>query len=88
MSLSYLFQELFIQDGVLLKLASDSHVTDINASGSLSIVEYLDHKISMEWRPNDLIMIEADAQDADWAVVDSIGKPQLILFNILSAHLL
>lgn len=32
--------ELYVQDGVLLKSASASHLTDINSTGALAIVEY------------------------------------------------
>lgn len=33
--------ELYVQDGVLLKSASASHLSDVNTTGTLGIVEYL-----------------------------------------------
>ncbi|KAH8237780.1 hypothetical protein KR032_000066 [Drosophila birchii] len=70
---------LFTHDGVLLKKASAEHISDLNTSGSLSLVEYSSaelprRRLLLEWQPNDSIMIADDSQDqGDWALVDRIS---------------
>ncbi|XP_017151498.1 TBC1 domain family member 17 [Drosophila miranda] len=70
---------LFTHDGVLLKKASAEHISDLNTSGSLSLVEYTSselprRRLYLEWQPNDSIMIADDSQDqGDWALVDRIS---------------
>ncbi|XP_017475372.1 PREDICTED: TBC1 domain family member 15 isoform X1 [Rhagoletis zephyria] len=60
-------------DGVLLRKASVEHITYLNTSGSLSIIGYdTPHRLFIEWRPNDNILIADDSQD--WAVVDTIPR--------------
>lgn len=72
-------QILFTHDGVLLKKASAEHISDLNTSGSLSLVEYCSaelprRRLLLEWQPNDSIMIADDSQDqGDWALVDRIS---------------
>ncbi|XP_026732450.1 TBC1 domain family member 15 isoform X7 [Trichoplusia ni] len=65
--------DLFTQDGVLLKACLGRPVTDLNSIGMLCIVQNPDQTKSIEWRPNDLITIDSDAQDQEWAVVNTIG---------------
>ncbi|XP_068146402.1 uncharacterized protein Tbc1d15-17 [Drosophila tropicalis] len=72
---------VFTHDGVLLKKASAEHITELNTSGSLSLVEYKTintevprRRLFLEWQPNDSIMIADDSQDqGDWALVDRIS---------------
>ncbi|XP_030383658.1 TBC1 domain family member 15 [Scaptodrosophila lebanonensis] len=67
---------LCTHDGVLLKKASAEHISELNTSGSLSLVEYQSHRrrLYLEWHPNDSIMIADDSQDqGDWALVDRIS---------------
>ncbi|XP_026732444.1 TBC1 domain family member 15 isoform X1 [Trichoplusia ni] len=66
-------KDLFTQDGVLLKACLGRPVTDLNSIGMLCIVQNPDQTKSIEWRPNDLITIDSDAQDQEWAVVNTIG---------------
>ncbi|KAH8378283.1 hypothetical protein KR093_010526 [Drosophila rubida] len=67
---------LCTHDGVLLKKANAEHMTEMNTSGSLSLVEYNlpRRRLYLEWQPNDSIMIADDSQDqGDWALVDRIS---------------
>ncbi|XP_017088977.2 small G protein signaling modulator 1 [Drosophila bipectinata] len=67
---------LFTHDGVLLKKASAEHISDLNTSGALSLVEYSlpRRKLFLEWQPNDSIIIADNSQDqGDWALVDRIS---------------
>ncbi|KAM8717056.1 hypothetical protein ACLKA7_003860 [Drosophila subpalustris] len=67
---------LCTHDGVLLKKANAEHISDMNTSGSLSLVEYSlpRRRLYLEWQPNDSIMIADDSQDqGDWALVDRIS---------------
>ncbi|CAB3238724.1 unnamed protein product [Arctia plantaginis] len=66
-------KDLFTQDGVLLKACLGRPITDLNSIGMLCIVENHDNSKSIEWRPNDLITIDSDTQDQEWAVVNTIG---------------
>uniref|UniRef100_W8AH98 TBC1 domain family member 15 n=1 Tax=Ceratitis capitata TaxID=7213 RepID=W8AH98_CERCA len=60
-------------DGVLLRKASVEHIADLNTSGALSIIDYESpHRLYIEWRPNDNILVADDSQD--WAVVDTIPR--------------
>lgn len=77
--LALVFQDLFTQDGVLLKACIGRPVTDLNSIGMLCIVVNPDGSKGIEWRPNDLITIESDTQDQEWAVVNTIGKQIFIL---------
>ncbi|KAH8328448.1 hypothetical protein KR067_009567 [Drosophila pandora] len=67
---------LFTHDGVLLKKASAEHISDLNTSGALSLVEYSlpRRRLFLEWQPNDSIIIADNSQDqGDWALVDRIS---------------
>ncbi|XP_022814351.1 TBC1 domain family member 15 isoform X4 [Spodoptera litura] len=66
-------KDLFTQDGVLLKACLGRPVTDLNSIGMLCIVQNQDNSKTIEWRPNDLITIDSDTQDQEWAVVNTIG---------------
>ncbi|CAH1646457.1 unnamed protein product [Spodoptera littoralis] len=66
-------KDLFTQDGVLLKACLGRPVTDLNSIGMLCIVQNQDNSKTIEWRPNDLITIDSDTQDHEWAVVNTIG---------------
>ncbi|CAH0581583.1 unnamed protein product [Chrysodeixis includens] len=80
-------KDLFTQDGVLLKACLGRPVTDLNAIGMLCIVQNPDGTKSIEWRPNDLITIDSDTQDQEWAVVNTIGRRQRTLSgNITSDY--
>ncbi|XP_067622806.1 TBC1 domain family member 15 [Eurosta solidaginis] len=60
-------------DGVLLRKASVEHIADLNTSGALSVIDYDNpHRLFIEWKPNDNILIADDSQD--WAVVDTIPR--------------
>ncbi|XP_028175648.1 TBC1 domain family member 15 isoform X3 [Ostrinia furnacalis] len=45
----------------------------------LCIVQNGDGTKCIEWRPNDLITIDSDTQDQEWAVVNTIGRRQRTL---------
>lgn len=49
-------------------------VQDLNSIGMLCIVQNGDGTKCIEWRPNDLITIDSDTQDQEWAVVNTIGE--------------
>ncbi|XP_013187321.2 TBC1 domain family member 15 isoform X2 [Amyelois transitella] len=72
-------KDLFTQDGVLLKACIGRPVTDLNSIGMLCIVVNPNGTKCIEWRPNDLITIESDTQDQEWAVVNTIGRRQRTL---------
>ncbi|KAJ0175819.1 hypothetical protein K1T71_008978 [Dendrolimus kikuchii] len=78
-------KDLFTQDGVLLKACLGRPVTDLNAIGMLCIVQNTDGTKCIEWRPNDLITIDSDTQDHEWAVVNTIGRRQRTLSGNLTA---
>ncbi|XP_055386389.1 TBC1 domain family member 15 [Condylostylus longicornis] len=73
-------QVLCTHDGILLKKATAEFITDINNSGSLNLVEYTTpHKhLTIEWRPDENIFIEAD-DDSQWALIDTISKRERTL---------
>lgn len=80
-------KDLFTQDGVLLKACLGRAVTDLNSIGMLCIVQNQDSSKCIEWRPNDLITIDSDTQDQEWAVVNTIGRRQRTLSgNITSDY--
>ncbi|XP_075974891.1 TBC1 domain family member 15/17 [Anticarsia gemmatalis] len=80
-------KDLFTQDGVLLKVCLGRPVTDLNSIGMLCIVQNQDGSKTIEWRPNDLITIDSDTQDQEWAVVNTIGRRQRTLSgNITSDY--
>ncbi|CAH0750484.1 unnamed protein product [Diatraea saccharalis] len=80
-------KDLFTQDGVLLKACIGRPVTDLNSIGMLCIVQNVDNTKCIEWRPNDLITIDSDTQDQEWAVVNTIGRRQRTLSgNITSDY--
>ncbi|XP_072939281.1 TBC1 domain family member 15 isoform X2 [Epargyreus clarus] len=80
-------KDLFTQDGVLLKASMGRPITDLNAIGMLCIVQNPDGSKCIEWRPNDLITIDSDTQDHEWAVVNTIGRRQRTLSgNITSDY--
>lgn len=80
-------KDLFTQDGVLLKACHRRPVTDLNSIGMLCIVQNQDSTKCIEWRPNDLITIDSDTQDQEWAVVNTIGRRQRTLSgNITSDY--
>ncbi|CAG4949391.1 unnamed protein product [Colias eurytheme] len=72
-------KELFTQDGVLLKASIGRPISDLNSIGMLCIVQNGDGTKCIEWRPNDLITIDSDTQDQEWAVVHTIGRRQRTL---------
>ncbi|CAH2108610.1 unnamed protein product [Euphydryas editha] len=72
-------KDLFTQDGVLLKMSNGRPNNDPNAVGMLCLVENPNGTKSIEWRPNDLITIDSDTQDQEWAVVNTIGRRQRTL---------
>lgn len=67
--------ELFVQDGVLLKQAPASHIQHVNSIGTLYISESVSSNQMrfIEWKPND-ITVDSDFQDQEWAVVNTIQK--------------
>ncbi|XP_026314754.1 TBC1 domain family member 15 isoform X4 [Hyposmocoma kahamanoa] len=72
-------KDIFTQDGVLLKACAGRPITDLNSIGMLCIVQNGDGSKCIEWRPNDLITIDSDTQDQEWAVVNTIGRRQRTL---------
>ncbi|XP_052739667.1 TBC1 domain family member 15 isoform X1 [Bicyclus anynana] len=72
-------RDLFTQDGVLLKSCMGRPISDLNSIGMLCIVQNVDSSKCIEWRPNDLITIDSDTQDQEWAVVNTIGRRQRTL---------
>ncbi|XP_039751196.1 TBC1 domain family member 15 isoform X3 [Pararge aegeria] len=72
-------RDLFTQDGVLLKACMGRSISDLNSIGMLCIVQNTDSSKCIEWRPNDLITIDSDTQDQEWAVVNTIGRRQRTL---------
>ncbi|KAI5633910.1 rab-GTPase-TBC domain-containing protein [Phthorimaea operculella] len=72
-------KDLFTQDGVLLKACMGRPITDLNSIGMLCIVQNSDNTKCIEWRPLDLITIDSDTQDQEWAVVNTIGRRQRTL---------
>ncbi|VVC88126.1 unnamed protein product [Leptidea sinapis] len=72
-------KDLFTQDGVLLKACIGRPIIDLNSIGMLCIVQNVDGGKCIEWRPNDLITIDSDSQDQEWAVVHTIGRRQRTL---------
>lgn len=75
-------QDLFTQDGVLLKACLGRSISDLNSIGMLCIVQNPESKC-IEWRPLDLITIDSDTQDQEWAVVNTIGNSAIIQKIIL-----
>ncbi|XP_045514752.1 TBC1 domain family member 15 isoform X2 [Pieris brassicae] len=73
------YKELFTQDGVLLKACIGRPISDLNSIGMLCVVQNSDGTKCIEWRPNDLITIDSDTQDQEWAVVNTIGRRQRTL---------
>ncbi|XP_022123891.2 TBC1 domain family member 15 isoform X1 [Pieris rapae] len=73
------YKELFTQDGVLLKACIGRPISDLNSIGMLCVVQNADGTKCIEWRPNDLITIDSDTQDQEWAVVNTIGRRQRTL---------
>ncbi|CAH2077013.1 unnamed protein product, partial [Iphiclides podalirius] len=72
-------KDLFTQDGVLLKACIGRSINELNCIGMLCIVQNADGTKCIEWRPNDLITIDSDTQDQEWAVVNTIGRRQRTL---------
>ncbi|XP_049868307.1 TBC1 domain family member 15 isoform X4 [Pectinophora gossypiella] len=72
-------KDLFTQDGVLLKACIGRPITDLNSIGMLCVVQNPDNSKCIEWRPLDLITIDSDTQDQEWAVVNTIGRRQRTL---------
>ncbi|XP_013149195.1 PREDICTED: TBC1 domain family member 15 [Papilio polytes] len=72
-------KDLFTQDGVLLKSCIGRSINELNSIGMLCIVQNADASKCVEWRPNDLITIDSDTQDQEWAVVNTIGRRQRTL---------
>ncbi|XP_056639097.1 TBC1 domain family member 15 [Diorhabda sublineata] len=68
-------EEIFSQDGVLLKQAPATHITFVNTIGTLYLSQSLNsnNKRFVEWKPND-ITVDSDIQDQEWAVVNTIQK--------------
>lgn len=67
--------EIFVQDGVLLKQAPAAYMTHINSIGTLYISQSKSSNEMkfIEWKPND-ITVDSDFQDQEWAVVNTIQK--------------
>ncbi|XP_034827199.1 TBC1 domain family member 15 isoform X1 [Maniola hyperantus] len=78
-------RDLFTQDGVLLKGSMGRAITDLNSIGMLCIVQNTDSSKCIEWRPNDLITIDTDTQDQEWAVVNTIGRRQRTLSGTMTS---
>lgn len=72
-------KDLFTQDGVLCKMTNGRVNSDPNSVGMLCLVENPNGTKSIEWRPNDLITVDTDGQDQEWAVVNTIGRRQRTL---------
>ncbi|XP_073949842.1 TBC1 domain family member 15/17 [Choristoneura fumiferana] len=70
--------DLFTQDGVLVKTCIGRPIADLNSHGMLCIMLNPRGNKVIEWRPNDLITIDSDTQDQEWAVVNTIGKISFI----------
>ncbi|XP_068632410.1 TBC1 domain family member 15 isoform X2 [Battus philenor] len=80
-------KDLFTQDGVLLKACVGCSINELNSIGMLCIVQNPDATKCIEWRPIDLITIDSDTQDQEWAVVNTIGRRQRTLSgNITSDY--
>ncbi|KAG7306117.1 hypothetical protein JYU34_008700 [Plutella xylostella] len=79
------YKDLFTQDGVLLKACIGRPITDLNTIGMLCIVETPERTKCIEWRPLDLITIDSDTQDQEWAVVNTIGRRQRTLSGNLTS---
>lgn len=69
------FNEIFVQDGVLLKQAPAVYMTHINSIGTLFISESVSSNQMrfIEWKPND-VTVDSEIQDQEWAVVNTIQK--------------
>lgn len=67
--------EIFVQDGVLLKQTPAIYITHLNSIGTLYVSECLssNHMRFVEWKPND-VTVDSDFQDQEWAVVNTIQK--------------
>ncbi|XP_031770753.1 TBC1 domain family member 15 isoform X3 [Galleria mellonella] len=76
--------DLFTQDGVLLKACSGRPVNELNSIGMLCIVQNSDGTKSIEWRPSDIITVCA-VQEQDWALVNAIGRRQRTFSGNLTA---
>ncbi|KAM3963677.1 TBC1 domain family member 15/17 isoform 2-T2 [Aphomia sociella] len=76
--------DLFTQDGVLLKACIGRPVNELNSVGMLCIVQNTDGTKYIEWRPNDLITIDS-TQDQDWALVNTIARRQRTLSGNLTS---
>lgn len=69
-------QEIYNQDGVLLRKASRDHSAEFNTTGCLYILEFPLKKYAIEWRLNDGYLISStDTQEpGEWYLVDTIAK--------------
>ncbi|CAG9765437.1 unnamed protein product [Ceutorhynchus assimilis] len=73
------YQDVFSQDGVLLRQAPSAYIQYINTIGTLYIWETLENeachskKRLLEWKPND-VTVDSDVQDQEWAVVNTVQK--------------
>lgn len=69
------YNEIFVQDGVLLKQAPATYMTYINSIGTLYISESVssNHMRFIEWKPND-VTVDSEFQDQEWAVVNTVQK--------------
>lgn len=67
--------EIFVQDGVLLKQAPAAYMNHINSIGTLYISQSKSSNEMkfIEWKPID-ITVDSDFQDQEWAVVNTIQK--------------
>ncbi|XP_077287126.1 TBC1 domain family member 15/17 [Arctopsyche grandis] len=75
---------LYIQDGVILKSITAKSLY-IGCTGTLSIVEYPHHKISIDWKPKDFVLIDS-LQEQEWTVVNTrlttLSNHRFLLENI------
>lgn len=76
-------QDIYNQDGVLLRKASLDHREEFNTTGCLYLIEFCTpgsssnkRRYAIEWRPNDGFLISStDTQEQDeWSFVDTIAK--------------
>lgn len=69
-------RELFSQDGVLLKQATAAYLSFINSIGTFYLTESTNDATEqfIEWRPNEVTIVDTDVQEQEWTVVNTIHK--------------
>lgn len=75
-------------DSVLLKKANANHITELENTGTLSLVKHLENVYTIEWKPNESFLIaDSDTQEQDdWSFVDKIARrnrteSETLIFN-------